>query len=157
MQVFSFARGPVQKNIEISDCGTLREGEVKGSPRLQDAVPHGFRIKGSAHLSTEEDVCRVCFQEPAVPTDAVELVTSAESNRPDQFLDGPVVVHEAPGEMVQEFRVRGAGPIGSEVIRGIHNAAPEEMQPDPVCHHPRGLRVITPGEPVRQLQAPACA
>ena len=77
--------------------------------------------------------------------------------RVGRCVDGPISVHEAVCEMIEKCRVRWAGSVDAKVIGGIHEASSKEVQPDTICHYPGGLRVISSGEPVGQLEAPACA
>src|SRR5438270_12399185 len=49
--------------------------------------------------------------------------------------------------------MRGNGPIMPEIVRRLHDAAPEVVLPDSVHDRPPGERVLGTGDPLRKRRA----
>ena len=58
-----------------------------------------------------------------------------------------VVVAEAEGEMVEQFRVGGFRAGRAEILEGFHEAEAEELFPEAVDHDPGGERVVLGNQP----------
>ena len=63
-----------------------------------------------------------------------------------ELLDGPAVLHELDGQVVQQFRMAGAIPGGSEVTQAPNEARPEVVMPDAIHDHTRSQRIGWAGD-----------
>ena len=72
-----------------------------------------------------------------------------------EFLQGPAFIHEAQGEPIKEFGVRGLLGHIAEVIGRGNDAGAEVVQPEPVDEDAGGERVGPVGDGHGKLAAPA--
>ena len=81
------------------------------------------------------------------------MVSPAEDDFANERFDGPAVVGELKGEVVEQFGMAGkfAGP--AKVIGGADEAFAEEVFPNPVGHDAGGEGVVGIGNPSGELES----
>ena len=72
-----------------------------------------------------------------------------------QMLEAPAMLHEICGQPVQQSRMQGRAPAGSEVGDGGHEAAAKMPRPHIINRHAGGQRMIAAGQPMSEGQPPA--
>jgi hypothetical protein len=93
---------------------------------------------------------------PAIEIRA-QPMSPAEHPVADQSLHRPTLLHELPGQVVEELLVRAALAPRAEVVRSADQPLSEQVLPDTVHRHAAGERVLGAGEPVGHLQPAADA
>ena len=82
-------------------------------------------------------------------------VGGGEQNLALQALQAPAAGEETLRQVVEQLRMRRRLAEPAEIVRGLDEAAAEQVVPDAVGDHARGQRVVLPGQPGRQDAAPA--
>ena len=86
-----------------------------------------------------------------------QRIRTAQDDLAHEALDGPPVLAQAQGEVIEEFRVGGPIPVESEVIRRGDDSPAHEVHPDAVGGDARGQGVLGADEPLGELQPAAGA
>ena len=65
-----------------------------------------------------------------------------ENQQAQQPLDGPPLLDESAGQIVEQFGMGGLVSKTAEVIHGGHDAAAKNVMPETVHHHPGRQRIV---------------
>ena len=79
---------------------------------------------------------------------------SREQHQPLEVFHRPAAADEFIGEPVEQFGMRRAAAVGSEIARRIHEPGAKRVLPQPVHHHPRGERILRTRDPLGEFHAP---
>ncbi len=86
-----------------------------------------------------------------------QLIGAAEHQFANEFLEGPTILHEFVGQVVQQLRMAGRTTRHTKVIDSVDNAFAKQVLPDAVHDYSRRQRVAGFGQPHSQLIATAAS
>src|SRR5690606_22145970 len=80
-------------------------------------------------------------------------IRATQYQRANQLFLRPAIVHEAGGEMVEQFRMGRNFSSGTEVVDAADDPLAEQLLPDAVDDNASSQWITSVGQPVSELQA----
>ena len=130
-------RGEVVDDVHCVSAG----GQIEIARQGKEGVAGFLEVESLAVHFPKQPVVRVQLRAAALALAAL-LIRAGKEDEPMQLLQGPPLIHEAGGEIIEQFRMcRRVGPQ-TKITRCADQARPEMMQPDAIDQHARGERVV---------------
>ena len=116
-------------------------------------VADKLRIQTARVLRRQKPVRRIHLPELR-PLPRGALVCFRAHDEPDHVPKIPTALLKLGGQPVEQFGVTGRLSLRPQVIEHGAEARPEKLLPQPIHHRPGSHRILSRGEPMRQLQTP---
>ncbi len=133
---------------------TTPEGMVEIARDEQERISHRFEVESPTVHFRQQPVVRIQLLMAKVVI-ALLLVDAREHQHPVQFLERPAVLHQPPGEVVQQFRMARWIGAQTKIVGSRHQAGAKMMEPDAVNDHPACEGILLAGNRSGQLKSAA--
>ena len=134
--------------------GRAAQGGVQFAAHGEEGIAHGLEFQALDIGAPQEAVLGVQFGVTGIVLAAL-LINAGKHDEAVEFFDGPTVLHEAGGQVIEQFGMARRVGLVAEIVRGGDKALAEMMHPDAVDQDAGGEGVVGVDDGLGQLEAAA--